>query len=509
MTKTIPNYLRVHRGPRRPVSASASVDATENVQSFWTAYTEATGWRIDTRYDQAGVDAQLELLPAVNADAIADIDSERSLPGVSQSSAKRLAEAASRLSRQLNESRAALRRQDAELAARAAVVVGVEDQRKLADRIETTLAMAAAACGCDAAAMYMLDDETQFLKTRAVFGLPADRLEVPPRDLQGSRGDLEALVQGVVTIDDVQAGPVDSWCCPETCGGAICASINNASVPIGTMWLLSKTPTPFTKAHATAARMAAAQLATELASAVFDPRPTLRRQADDALRDIGNWQFESLPAGTRIAEGWLVDGMIESAQPWATGWHHWDILPDGSIVMAIAEANNDSMSGAMTATVARAALTAHMGYRHTPAQMMQRINDTLWNISSSDQLTSILYARVDPESGEGEIASAGAITAMVASRYGFRPLVDGRSEPLASHIDAQCKTTTFRMMPGETLLAYGPGMPSDGANQSLLGDQVRGSMERADHSPLASLRRALAGQPLHHERNAATLVRTL
>tara|TARA_R110002049_G_scaffold285698_2_gene466797 strand:- start:1495 stop:3063 length:1569 start_codon:yes stop_codon:yes gene_type:complete len=508
VTKSIPNYLRVHRGPRRAPVSPVRGEQPDSDQGFWNAYTEATGWRIDQRASHPNRDNTLNLLPAVNVDTVADIDAMQSAPSVSQSSAQRLAEAAARLSQQLSETRAALRRQEAELAARAAVVVGVEDQSKLADRIESTLSMAAAACGCDAAAMYLLDDDTRLLKARAVHGLPAERLEVPARALQGSRGDLEALVQGVVTIDDLQAGSIDTWCCPEPYGAAICASINNASVPIGTMWLYSTSPREFTDAHATAARMAAAQLATELAGAVVDRRPTLRRQADQAIRDIANWQYEGLPAGTVLAEGWMVDGMIESAQPWATGWHHWDMLPDGTMVLAIAEAVEKSMSGALTATVARAALTAHLGYRHTPAQIMQRVNDTLWNTSTADQLTSLLYARVDPESGEGEIASAGSICAMVANRYGYRPLVDGRSEPLTSHIDAQFRTTTFRMTDGETLLAYGPGMMADGASQTLLGDQARGSMERGEKSPLATIRRALAKHPLEHERGALTLLKT-
>ena len=510
MTKTIPNYLRVHRGPR----PSDDVSASENVESdasFWNAYTEVTGWRVDQ--EPSRLDAKPNLLPADNAIEEKGASSDQSAPDVPppptvpQSSAQRLADAAARLSRQLNQTRTALRRQEAELAARAAVVVGMEDQGSLADRIESTLSMAAAACGCDSAAMYMLDDETQFLKTRAVHGLPLDRLEQPARALKGSRGDLEALVRGVITIDDVGAGPIDTWCSPETCASAICASINNASVPIGTLWLYSKTPKEFTAAHSTAAKMAAAQLVTELAAAAVDRKPMMRRKADEAIRDIANWQYETLPTGTALAEGWLVDGMIESAQPWATGWHHWDVLPDGSLVLAIAEAQDESMAGALTATIARAAMVAHIGYRHTPAQIMQRVNDTLWHTSTGDQLTSLSYVRVDPESGEGEIVSAGSISAMVVNRYGFRPLMDGRSDPLASHIDAAYRSTTFRMMTGETLFAHGPGLGASGTSQSALGDQLRGSMERNEKSPLASVRRSLANHPLDQERGAVTLLR--
>ncbi len=111
----------------------------------------------------------------------------------------------------------------------------------------------------------------------------------------------------------------------------------------------------------------------------------------------------------------------------------------------------------MSAAIARAALAAHTGYRHTSAQLIQCISDTLWQTSTAEQLMSLLYARVDPESGEGEIVSAGSINAMIASRYGFRPMLDGSSDPLNTHIDARAAVKSFRLLKGETLMAYTAG----------------------------------------------------
>jgi serine phosphatase RsbU (regulator of sigma subunit) len=162
----------------------------------------------------------------------------------------------------------------------------------------------------------------------------------------------------------------------------------------------------------------------------------------------------------------------------------------------------------MCATIARAAMTAHTGYRHSPGQLLQRVGDTLWQTSTGEQLVSLLYARVDPDSGEGEVASAGNISAMISSRYGYRPLVEGLGgEPLTTHIESQSVSATFRMMPGETLLAYTEGVTTDGATQSMLGESICGSMREEDYNPLASLRRQLAKRSLRHERGMVTLTR--
>ncbi len=388
-----------------------------------------------------------------------------------------------------------------------AVLTTDQQRESLAAGLEKTLADAAAACRCDSAAMYLLDDDTKTLKVRAVFALPSDRIEQSPRDLRGSRGDLEALVQGVVCIDDLQESPLDTWNCPETAGSAICAAIHNDSVPIGTLWLFADQAREFTSAHSAAARMASTQLALRLELAKASRQESCKRQTNRAIRDVTQWQFMGLPTGTKLADGWLVDGMIESATDWAIGWHTWDVLPDGTLMMAMAEADDRSLAGAMAAATCRAALTAHTGYRHSPRELMQRISDTLWQTSTGEQLISLLYARIDPETGEGEVASAGHINAIISSRYGYRPLMDGKSPMLTSHIDSRCEISTFRMEAGEAFLAYGPGLDANSVSQMTLGDQLRTCMQKSDRHPLAAIRRSLAGLPLEQERGAISIVR--
>lgn len=501
MTKTTPNYLRIHRGPAR--STSAPTPSIENVDLFWDAYREATGWRIDQR--TSGPKSPMQLLPAA-IDPMDGADTE-SLPPVSHQSAMRLAESARILSEQLDEARESLRRQEAELAAHASIVVEGQSQIRLADQIESTLADAVTMCHCDAAAMYMLDDDTTSLKTRAIYRLDPRRLEQPPRELRGSRGDLEALVQGVVTIDDMESGGIDTWSSPESFAAGICVAIKQDEVPIGTLWLFSSKTRSFGHVEATSARMAATQLAYQLMHAAGGTRREIHQEEATAIRDVGHWQYGGLPVGTKLDDGWRVDGMIESARDWSTGWHTWDVLPDGTIMLAMAEAVESSMTGAMCAAVARAALSAHCGYRHTPRQVLQRVHDTLWQTNTGEQLMSLLYARIDPETGEGEVASAGKINAMIANRYGYRPLVDGCGEPLTSSIDPNCHTETFRMMPGETLLAYGPGMLDEGVDQMMLGNHMREAMRREDVHPLARLRRELARHNVNRERGVVALVR--
>ncbi|TWU36064.1 PP2C family protein-serine/threonine phosphatase [Novipirellula artificiosorum] len=503
VTTTTPSYLRIHQGPRTTAASKNNYDNAEAIEGFWQAFGDATGWRVAPSKPRSS--AGLKLLPNVNCDSLAD--PSESSPSVTQNSALRLAESATRLAEQLIRSRESLRQQEMELAARATIISDADTRQKLADRIGQILANAAEACGCDAAALYLLDDDTQVLNTRAVYGLPLSRLEDAPRELRGSRGDLEALVRNVVTVDEFHAGGVDTWSSPEPFQAGICASLLDDSVPIGTLWLFADEVKAFKKSDQAAARMAAAAISCELSRAAASREQKAQHKRAESIADLTEWQHLSLPTGNELAPGWRADGMIESPCQHAIGWHTWDILPDGTIMMAIGESVDPSLRGAVQAVVARSAMTAHSGYRHSPAQMIQRIGDSLWQTNSGDQLMSMLYFQIDPETGDGSFAAAGSITAMISSRYGYRPLVDGRSESIGVQIDVRPATGSFSLLQGETLLAFTDGLSVDGATQTFLGDCLRTSMAAADKNPLAAIRRKMVDRPLTKERGAMTLLR--
>ncbi|WP_186775333.1 SpoIIE family protein phosphatase [Rubripirellula tenax] len=551
MTKTLPNYLKVHRGPDHqnadaPRAGLPTCPPLDAVEQFWNDFSCATGWRLDRRAQRR--DEPVQVLPAVSDvdlgsvfDQVTDLDAlngnapehrvdpttgveafiDPASPslgrphyagpeitiGLGKADATQLAESAARITAELEQTREALRAQSVELAARAALITGEGEATRLADRIQTLMSDACQATDCDAAILYLLDDNTEYLQARAAFGISPQTLSKAPRPLRGSRGDLEAMVRDVVTIDDFAAGSIDTWNAPESFAAGVCVVIKSADVPIGTLWLFANDTAEFGERDSSAARLVAAAISLELNSASHRRDETVTKKQNVAVRDLATWQQESMPVGAVLADHWRVDGMIESPADWATGWHTWDVLPDGSMMLAIAEAVDCSVTGVMHATIARAALAAHTGYRHTPAQMLGRISDTLWQTSTGEQLVSLLYARIDSETGEGEVASAGSITAMIGNRYGYRPLVDGCGEPLNSHIDARPVMKTFRLLEGETLLAYTRGMASKEADQRLLGNYIRTSMTNKDRNPLATIRRQLADQPLMSERGAVSLLR--
>lgn len=521
VTRTIPNYLRLHPATTGEPSPEPPF-AIDPVSQFWKAYTDATGWRLDRGHAAAdptdasrplesdSSQAVLRLLPAFDGTLVADTQLQAECPSVNRELAERLASAASELARRLENAQAAYRTQEAELAVTATPTGTVDQSSRLLQRLERLLKQAAAATGCDAAGLYLLDNDTTSLKLRASYGLPADRIAAPARTLRGSRADVESLVREVVLIDDLAGTMATTWNSPECFASAIVTRIEEDDLPIGTLWLWSKQPRELTQQDGEAAQLAALSVASELARAALHRERAKWNLSSTSIKSATQWQLRQLPPAMELAPGILVDGWTESPRPWARSWHAWDVLPDGTISLAIAEASLSEMDGAMIAATARAAFAAHSHYRHSAAEMMQRISDSLWQTNTGDQLMSMLYIRLDPDTGEGEIASAGSIQSIIASSRGFRALSVGReSEPLASRIDCRPYHTAFQLQPGEAIIAVNACVLDDvlGINQTELASIAREAISRRNSPILASLRRALVRKPLEDERAGIVLLR--
>jgi len=501
---TSAKYLRLHHAD--PHTTDAVAQPTDEMTAFWQTFTDTTGWRLDQRSRAIGAP---KLLPAHAPSS--PLDPLPSQPALPKDAARQLAANAARLIVRLRESEQAVRRQEAELAMRSMPLSSVDEQAELADRLDDLLQMAAEGTGGMAAALYLLDDDTTTLKMRAQFGLSEQRLTEPARPLRGALADLEAMISDVVAIEDC-ASPDEVYRSPEPMAAAICAVVCDGEVPIGTLWIWNDTAMEIDSRALAVARLAASTVAGEITRNRAARSAGEQREAKNVLRAVSQWQQRQLPPSMPLAEGWFADGLTYSSAPVAASWHTWDILPNGTIALAVAQAHSDALDATMIAATARAAFQAHSGYRLTPAQILQRVSDTLWQTNTGDQLVSLLYANLDPDTGEGMIASAGFAQAMVLSRYGFRP-VSKVSEPLCSFPDYSPTESHLRLLPGEVLWAASRDMmettPSSTSHWTQQGISafVMHHIRQGAHEIVPAIHRTLAECSAVGDRTVAILCR--
>ncbi len=412
VSKKIPDYLKLHV-EELPANRPEPKDIAP-LEPVCRAFQQLTGWQLgyggqhdlpanagwSMAIDAGDCPAQLTLS---RASAVRDGEPlERVQP---------LAQALGTLVQELVSAQSAVWRLEAELAAGIPVTLRPEDQRSLAHRLESVLRGGAEAIGCQAAALYLLDDATSHLKLRAAWQLPKSRFWESPRPLRGAAADLEALIGHAVALEDTSLLP--HWNAPEQFPAALCVPVSTSSTPLGTLWFFADRVRDFTSEQTHMAEIIAGRLVSDLEREVLVREGVRQRQSDVAHQMLVNWQDEQRPRVPPLIEGWQVSGQSSQTDKVGELFYDWCILADGRIAVAMGHAEGPAVESGLTITMLQIAMRSHAMYPHEPRQMLDRLSESLWTHSTGNRFASLFYAVIDPETGETQYAAAGETHALI------------------------------------------------------------------------------------------------
>lgn len=174
----------------------------------------------------------------------------------------------------------------------------VAPKTSVAARLRDILRSGACAIGgFSAAALYLLDEKTSSLKTRAVWGLPDDRYLDPPRPLRGARAEVEALMGSAVTLNDDYLAEV--WKAPESFACSVCIPVVSETTILGVAWFFADEKHDIGAREIETLDLVAWRLVDELekeaASIRRRPRPAISpEQEAEADRELRQWVDEVL-----------------------------------------------------------------------------------------------------------------------------------------------------------------------------------------------------------------------
>ncbi len=460
MTKNYPEYLKLHVEEQ----AAARRERTPELQdvrgldAICRVFESTTGWKLDYREPGETVHAaswsmtlgddhreagHIALSPSASARKAPPLDRVRPL-----------AQAIGSLVEELLAAQRAIWHREAELAAGIPVTLNPEEQRTLAHRLESVLHGGAEAIGCQAAALYLLDDATSHLKMRAAWQLPKSRLWDEPRPLRGSVADLEALIGHAVTLEDTSLLP--HWKVPEDYPAAVCVPVATSSTPLGTLWLFADSVREFTPEQIHMVEIVAGRLVADLEREVLKREGLRHRQADVAQQSLVNWQDEQRPRVPPLVDGWQVAGDSGRKDEVGGRFYDWCILPDGRMALALGQAEGSAVEAGLTGTTLQVALRAHASYPHEARQMLDRLNESLWMHSTGNRFASLFYAVIDPDSGTMQYSCAGEIHALLYDAETLEPLADG-SPALGSDPDFRYRQRTREIELGQALALFSRG----------------------------------------------------
>jgi len=355
---------------------------------------------------------------------------------------------------ELNRLRYAVFEREAELAAGVPVSIRPDEEPHLAERLEAVIKSGAEAVGGQAAGLYLLDEQTSHLKLRAAWNLPQERLLSEPRPLRGAVADLEALVGHAVVLEDTSLLP--HWRCPEPFPSAVCVPVSSPTTPLGTLWVFSEKARDFSPHETNLIEIIAGRLAADLEREMLLVAGVQSKQDDRQLDAAARWLAGRLPSVAPLIEGYEVAGWTRHAREIGGTFHDWSVLPDGRLALAVGDAAGQLAEAALGAASLHAALKAHAGYRHGAAEMLSRVNDTLYAASPGDQRAGLAYALLDPDRGQVEVALAGNVGAVLLGS-GRKLLTKAQGPLLGESPEVAYRTEKVAIKPGEALLLLSSG----------------------------------------------------
>lgn len=507
MADRTPTHLKLVRAEDSVTDSSASAMEGFDLNRLLDAFAEATGWRIcknvianekrshlrqfsDNSGPRLSASDRMRLVPDCTLDGMLDVDD--SILMASQQAAMSLLEQIDGLVQSLQDAEASIQAQEAQLATTIGLSIRAEESEMLAGRMQECLKRVTMQTVSDAAAVYLLDDNTSELKMRSCWGLSSSALAKPARPLRGALADLEALMGNAVLLENTAFAP--EWNCPEKFQAALCLPIGTPHAPHGTLWLWSDHVRDFSTLDIEAAKAACDMILADIQRSVLTEEVLQSREINRSAESASLLQSSRLPSSEPLHRDYEIAGWTFQGASLGGNFHAWTLNRFSEIIAVLGDAEAKGHAGALVSTTVQSVIEAVWNVRHEPKQSLRKINDLLWAIPDGDWRCSLSYLQLDSSTGHGLIGIAGTTQAYIVNARGYRIL--GSTEThLGEQPDTLFKTQQLQLEGGDMLvMASGDlvsGLLHGGFSQTALLDTIRQMQEEPVQEVVDHLARML------------------
>ncbi|MCC6124993.1 MAG: SpoIIE family protein phosphatase [Pirellulales bacterium] len=459
---------------RAPSPVRPPIETIGSLPEVLRAFQSTTGWSLRYETEEAGnpIGASgskkaskerwfASLAPGMGSSAgrlsLESLDTSnppKKRPSVEFEAARGMASSIAGMVRELMQTRHALWRREADLAAGVPLLPHRENEDHLAERLQASVKAAAFAVEGQAAALYLLDEGTSELKLRSCWGLPFDRFAAPARRLQGSLADLEAMLGHAVVLENTALMP--GWNAPEDFAAAVCVPVSSSTTILGTLWVFCDETRDFTDRQTNVVELAAGKIASDL------EREMLLREGVESAQYRKQWaaaermQKNQLPTVSPLLDGWQIAGWAAQAQGLGGTFYDWFCLPDGLLACALGESLDRGLESALSAAAVKAALRAHAAYHREAQRVLQRLNLTIWTNSAGDQYANVFLGLLETATGRICCSTAGrpSIVHLTPDRW---ISLTGRTPLLGESPESEFEQAGYELAVGESLVICSKG----------------------------------------------------
>lgn len=304
------------------------------------------------------------------------------------------------------------------------VAQAVVSQNRLDDILDTIVQLMPILVGVDTCAIYLWDrNNQQFLPAKAVAPTHAEQEEILNHTY--SSGDFK-LLDEVIATDELAGCQLDTPDFQVSAWRKLdCLEKDLAQPEDETHWLLAfplsikgekygvmltretHVQTAYHQKRVELIKGVAQQTALAIQNERLKEEMVGRERVEREFQLARQIQKTFLPQSIPGVEGWDFDLRWRTAREVGGDFYDVFLTREDRLAFAIADVSDKGMPAALYMTVTRTLIRAMAQYFTSPAEVLDRVNELLYEESQNGMFVTAIYALLDPRSGKLDYANAG------------------------------------------------------------------------------------------------------
>jgi serine phosphatase RsbU (regulator of sigma subunit) len=193
----------------------------------------------------------------------------------------------------------------------------------------------------------------------------------------------------------------------------------------------------------------------------FEREIRMRERIEQELRLARSIQQASLPEEVPSLEGWQIAPYYQPAREVGGDFYDFLELKDGRLGLVVGDATGKGVPAALVMASARSMLRAvAQASNYSPADVLGRVNDSLFTDIPPNMFVTCFYAILDPKSASLSYANAGHDLPYLRRRGGDGDAEElrARGMPLGLMPSMSYEEKETILQPGEAALFYSDGL---------------------------------------------------
>jgi serine phosphatase RsbU (regulator of sigma subunit)/predicted ester cyclase len=185
-----------------------------------------------------------------------------------------------------------------------------------------------------------------------------------------------------------------------------------------------------------------------------------RERVDQELRVARRIQQASLPEEVPTLEGWHISPYYQPAREVGGDFYDFHLLSEGKLGLVVGDATGKGVPAAlvMSTTCGMLQAVSQALDSSSPAEVLSRVNETLFARIPPDMFVTCFYAILDPFSGRLVYANAGHDLPYLRSQGGSCEELRARGMPLGLMPGMSYEEKEIVLEEGEAALFYSDGL---------------------------------------------------